>query len=113
MEVLNDLEARIAAIEHRPPCPIRAEDKGPVTIEDGKVFGLVGINGAGKSTTIKSIVGIQRITQGRIIIDDEHKIYYVWKYGIKLYEVYDLDDSIVFIQDKRGLVRFPERDVYM
>ena len=24
VEVLNDLEARIAAIEHRPPCPIRA-----------------------------------------------------------------------------------------
>ena len=42
VEVLNDLEARIAAIEHRPPCPIRAEDKGPVTIEEGKVWGLLG-----------------------------------------------------------------------
>lgn len=42
VEVLNDLEARIAAIEHRPPCPIRAEDKGPVTIADGKVWGLLG-----------------------------------------------------------------------
>ena len=38
-------------------------------IKAGEVFGFLGHNGAGKSTTIKSIVGIQSITQGRIIID--------------------------------------------
>jgi ABC-2 type transport system ATP-binding protein len=38
-------------------------------IKAGEVFGFLGHNGAGKSTTIKSIVGIQSITQGRITID--------------------------------------------
>ena len=38
-------------------------------IHDGEVFGFLGHNGAGKSTTIKSMVGIQSITSGKIIID--------------------------------------------
>ena len=38
-------------------------------IHDGEVFGFIGHNGAGKSTTIKSMVGIQSVTQGKIIID--------------------------------------------
>lgn len=38
-------------------------------INDGEVFGFLGHNGAGKSTTIKSMVGIQSITSGNIIID--------------------------------------------
>ena len=38
-------------------------------IHDGEVFGFLGHNGAGKSTTIKSMVGIQSITSGNIIID--------------------------------------------
>ena len=35
-------------------------------ISGGEVFGFLGHNGAGKSTIIKSIVGIQPITEGRI-----------------------------------------------
>lgn len=35
-------------------------------IHDGEVFGFIGHNGAGKSTTIKSLVGIQSITEGTI-----------------------------------------------
>ena len=35
-------------------------------IYEGEVFGFIGHNGAGKSTTIKSLVGIQSITNGRI-----------------------------------------------
>ena len=38
-------------------------------IHSGEVYGFLGHNGAGKSTTIKSIVGIQSITSGDIIID--------------------------------------------
>lgn len=33
-------------------------------VKDGEVFGFLGHNGAGKSTTIKSLVGIQSITEG-------------------------------------------------
>ncbi len=36
------------------------------TVNDGEVVGFLGHNGAGKSTTIKSLVGIQDITEGKI-----------------------------------------------
>lgn len=38
-------------------------------IEDGEILGLVGSNGAGKSTTIKSIVGILPFQEGQILVD--------------------------------------------
>ena len=37
-------------------------------VNDGEVFGFLGHNGSGKSTTIKSLVGIQSITEGRILV---------------------------------------------
>ena len=40
-----------------------------LTINDGEVFGFIGHNGSGKSTTIKSMVGIQSLTSGSIVID--------------------------------------------
>lgn len=40
-----------------------------LTINDGEIFGLLGHNGAGKSTTIKSIVGIQKPSSGRILVN--------------------------------------------
>lgn len=38
-------------------------------VPDGKVVGLIGGNGAGKSTTIKSIVGILPFSEGQIIVN--------------------------------------------
>ncbi len=38
-------------------------------VDDGEVLGLLGGNGAGKSTTIKSIVGILPFDQGQIIVN--------------------------------------------
>ncbi len=35
----------------------------------GEIFGFLGHNGAGKSTTIKSMVGIQSITEGEVFLD--------------------------------------------
>lgn len=40
-----------------------------LTIHDGEVYGFLGHNGAGKSTTIKSLVGIQTITDGQMIVN--------------------------------------------
>ncbi|MDR2828385.1 MAG: YwaF family protein [Acholeplasmatales bacterium] len=40
-----------------------------LTVNDGEVFGFIGHNGAGKSTTIKSLVGIQSITEGDMLIE--------------------------------------------
>lgn len=38
-------------------------------VDDGKVLGLVGLNGAGKSTTIKCIVGILPFSEGQIFVN--------------------------------------------
>ena len=48
---------------------VKAVDDLTLTINNGEVYGFLGHNGAGKSTTIKSIVGIQTITSGHIIVD--------------------------------------------
>ena len=46
-----------------------AVDHLNLTIRDGEVYGFLGHNGAGKSTTIKSLVGVQSITDGQIIVN--------------------------------------------
>ena len=38
-------------------------------IENGEIMGLIGHNGAGKSTTIKSLVSIISPSSGRILVD--------------------------------------------
>ena len=58
-----------------------------LTINDGEIFGLIGHNGAGKSTTIKALVSVLEPTAGEIIIDGlkltknrfacKEKIYYI------------------------------------
>ena len=40
-----------------------------LTIESGEIVGLIGHNGAGKSTTIKSLVSILPLTSGTIEVD--------------------------------------------
>lgn len=41
------------------------------TVEDGHLVGLIGLNGAGKSTTIKEIIGLLIPYQGQILIDGQ------------------------------------------
>lgn len=40
-----------------------------LTIEPGQIFGFLGHNGAGKSTTLKSLVSIIEPTNGKIVVD--------------------------------------------
>ena len=47
----------------------KSVDDLSLEVYDGEVFGFIGHNGAGKSTTIKSLVGIQSITEGSIEIE--------------------------------------------
>jgi ABC-2 type transport system ATP-binding protein len=42
-----------------------------LTLEEGKVLGLIGQNGAGKSTTIKSLLGLISYDSGNILINDQ------------------------------------------
>lgn len=41
------------------------------TVKDGELVGLIGLNGAGKSTTIKEIIGLLTPYQGQILIDGQ------------------------------------------
>ncbi len=41
-----------------------------ITIEDGDIFGIIGMSGAGKSTLIRCINMLERPTEGTVYIDD-------------------------------------------
>ncbi len=48
---------------------IRAVDEISFTVEKGKIYGFLGPNGTGKTTTIKAIMGLIKPTQGYITIN--------------------------------------------
>ena len=45
-----------------------------LSVPDGKVVCLIGRNGVGKSTTLKSIMGMVKTTSGSILFDDKEII---------------------------------------
>ena len=47
----------------------KAADNVTLTVEAGDIFGFIGHNGAGKSTTIRAVVGVLDFTEGDIFID--------------------------------------------
>ena len=47
----------------------KAVDNINLTVESGDIFGFIGHNGAGKSTTIRAVVGVLDFTEGDIYID--------------------------------------------
>ncbi len=47
----------------------KAADNINLTVESGDIYGFIGHNGAGKSTTIRAIVGVLDFTDGEILID--------------------------------------------
>lgn len=59
------------------------------TIEDGRIYGLVGSNGAGKSTFLRLLAGIYAPTEGSITINDQ-----------PIYENPALKQDIFFIPDE-------------
>lgn len=50
---------------------IKALDDISFNIEEGKITCILGINGVGKSTTLKAIAGLIGIDSGEILIDGE------------------------------------------
>lgn len=50
---------------------VRAVDNVTATIHDGQVFGLIGTNGAGKSTFLRMIAGVLEADEGKVTIDGE------------------------------------------
>ena len=50
---------------------IKAVKNISFTVEDGKIVSLIGANGAGKSTTLRSISGLVKVASGKITLDNE------------------------------------------
>ena len=50
---------------------IKALDDISFTVKDGEFFILLGPTGAGKTTTLRSIAGLEKIDKGKIFFDDE------------------------------------------
>ena len=42
-----------------------------ITINDGEIFGIIGLSGAGKSTLVRCINLLERPTSGKVIIDGQ------------------------------------------
>lgn len=47
----------------------KAADDVSLTVESGDIYGFIGHNGAGKSTTIRAVVGVLDFNEGEIFID--------------------------------------------
>ena len=58
-------------------------DNVTVTFEKGKIYGLRGKNGAGKTMLLRAISGLINIDEGQIIID-----------GKRLHKYIDVPDSL-------------------
>jgi multiple sugar transport system ATP-binding protein len=50
---------------------IKALDDISFTVNDGEFFVLLGPTGAGKTTTLRAIAGLEKIEKGKILFDDE------------------------------------------
>ncbi|HSM57381.1 MAG TPA: ATP-binding cassette domain-containing protein [Candidatus Sulfomarinibacteraceae bacterium] len=51
--------------------PVKANDGISITLEEGRIYGLLGENGAGKSTLMKILSGYQPADSGHIILDGQ------------------------------------------
>lgn len=67
-----------------------AVDRVSAEIRDGSVFGLIGSNGAGKSTFLRMLAGILKPDLGRVMID-----------GVDIYENIDLKKRCFYISDEQ------------
>ncbi len=105
---------------------IQAVDDITATIQEGSVFGLVGTNGAGKSTFLRMLCGVLKPAKGQVLIDGEDiyeneeakkKVFYISddqyffangtpydmkKYYEKIYENFD-NDEFFALMTKFGL----------
>jgi len=69
---------------------ILALENVSASIAEGQVFGLIGTNGAGKSTFLRTICGILKPECGQVIVDDH-----------EIYENEDAKKNIFYISDEQ------------
>ncbi len=63
------------------------------TIKKGEIFGLLGANGSGKTTTIRALLGFYHPTGGELLIEG------------KKYDPEDLGVTVGYLPEERGLYR--------
>ena len=68
---------------------IKAVDNVSVTIKENTVFGLIGTNGAGKSTVLRMVAGVLDPEQGEIAID-----------GLPVFDNMEAKRNVYFIADE-------------
>lgn len=51
--------------------PILAVEKASFAVDKGECFALLGVNGAGKSTTFKSLTNVVQPTDGKVMIEGQ------------------------------------------
>jgi D-methionine transport system ATP-binding protein len=52
--------------------PVAALENIDLRIEDGEIFGIIGLSGAGKSTLIRCMNLLERPTEGRVVVDGKN-----------------------------------------
>lgn len=84
---------------------IKALDSVTASIQEGQVFGLIGTNGAGKSTFLRILCGVLKPDEGTVVIDGED-----------VYENEKLKQNLFYISDEqyffRGSTPNEMRDFY-
>ena len=92
---------------------VTALDVPKLTIEEGQIVGLVGNNGAGKTTMMRLILDLIRADQGYATIDGKRvDLYPVWKTftgsfldGSFLIDFYTPEEFFEFISEAYGIPR--------
>ena len=92
---------------------VTALDVPDLTIEEGQIVGLVGNNGAGKTTMMRLILDLIRANQGYATIDGQRvDLYPVWKTftgsfldGSFLIDFYTPEEFFDFIAEAYGIPR--------
>ena len=78
---------------------IKGVENLSLKLEEGEIFGFIGTNGAGKSTTIRSIMNLINKTSGKVLIEDEEfnkdNVRLKEKIGYLPSEIYLYDDMTV------------------
>jgi ABC-2 type transport system ATP-binding protein len=102
--VVRDLEKRFAAVS--------AVEKLSFAVDRGEIFGLVGSDGAGKTTIMRMLAGVMRPDGGAVVLDGIdvvaeperaklHLSYMPQRFG--LYEDLTVDENIRFFADLFGV----------
>ncbi len=63
------------------------------TVKKGEIFGLLGANGSGKTTTVRALLGLYQPTAGELLVDG------------KKYNSEDSSITIGYLPEERGLYR--------